>query len=63
MYLFILNDPASLMFFLQITDCPACSGEKVCVVDGASAMCVCPSGFVDDGSGGCTPVPGMFTLL
>ena len=26
-------------------------------------MCVCPSGYVDDGSGGCTSVPGMFTLL
>ena len=24
-------------------------------------MCVCPSGYVDDGSGGCTSVPGMFT--
>ena len=35
---------------------------KVCVVDGEFATCECPAGFVDDGSGGCMLVPGMFTL-
>ena len=43
--------------------CPACSGIKVCVVVGGSATCECPSGYVDDGSGGCMLVPGMFTFL
>ena len=60
--MFTLNNTVRVMLFLKITECPTCSGVKVCVVDGGSATCECPSGYVDDGSGGCTSVPGMFTL-
>ena len=40
-----------------------CYGVRVCVVNGGSSTCECPSGYVDDDSGGCKSVPGMFIVL
>ena len=50
-------------FVFSISVCPVCFDTKVCVLEGSSASCQCPSGYVDDGSGGCSLVPGMFPLL